>query len=469
MKKLASLFSLSIIAILIPVLMFTGCYDPGRTNYQIIRDYMDQISVINAHEHQHLPEEFGDHEFGFYHVLATTYLSSDIRSAGISFGNMDELDSLSLDEMWDRYGEGLNHSRNTSYYNHFVKGLEKLYGFKDLYFTRENIAILDEKIRENYRNYSNWFDTAFKKAGFDLMFNDQYWDQFNYKIDERYFGLVMHVNPLVMEASRKPAHGAAKPYLFNYAIDEGFDIRSLDDYLTFCDFQFRKNIENQVVCVKNSMAYSRSLDYEDVPYEEAAQLFARPSASLTAEEAKKIQDFMFHWVIKKSISYDLPIQIHTGYLAGNGNALENGRPAKLNNLFLQYPGAKFVLFHGGYPWTGEYAAYGKMFPNVFLDIVWLPQISREHAILALDEMLDTVPYNKFFWGGDCGLIEESVGSLVYGKDVLAEVLSRRIERGLMSMEVARKIAQGMFRDNAVGVFQLEKRLAGRAVPDRQNL
>jgi predicted TIM-barrel fold metal-dependent hydrolase len=178
---------------------------------------------------------------------------------------------------------------------------------------------------------------------------------------------------------------------------------------------------------------------------------------------------MFHWVIKKSISYDLPIQIHTGYLAGNGNALENGRPVKLNNLFLQYPEAKFVLFHGGYPWTGEYAAYGKMFPNVFLDIVWLPQISREHAIMALDEMLDTVPYNKFFWGGDCGLIEESVGSLIYGKDVLAEVLSRRIERGLMSMEVAREIVQGMFRDNAIEVFQLEKKLSGRTFSDRQNL
>jgi predicted TIM-barrel fold metal-dependent hydrolase len=217
------------------------------------------------------------------------------------------------------------------------------------------------------------------------------------------------------------------------------------------------------------MAYSRSLDYDDVPYKVAETLFERPSASLNHDEAKKIQDFMFHWVIKKSIEYDLPIQIHTGYLAGNGNVLDNGRPVKLNNLFLQYPEAKFVLFHGGYPWTGEYAALGKMFPNVYLDIVWLPQITREHAIAALDEMLDCVPYNKFFWGGDCGLIEESVGSLEYGKEVLAEVLTKRVNRGLMTMEVANEVAEGMFRKNAIQVFQLEEKLADRPIFRRQNL
>jgi predicted TIM-barrel fold metal-dependent hydrolase len=167
---------------------------------------------------------------------------------------------------------------------------------------------------------------------------------------------------------------------------------------------------------------------------------------------------MFHWIIQKSIHYDLPIQIHTGYLAGNGNNLENGKPVKLNNLFLKYPEARFVLFHGGYPWTGEYAALGKMFPNVYLDIVWLPQISREKAVLALDEMLDCVPYNKFFWGGDCAFIEESVGSLEYGKEVLAEVLASRIERGLLTDDVAFDIVKKVLRENAVEVFNLEERL-----------
>jgi predicted TIM-barrel fold metal-dependent hydrolase len=165
---------------------------------------------------------------------------------------------------------------------------------------------------------------------------------------------------------------------------------------------------------------------------------------------------VFHWFIKKSIENNLPVQIHTGYLAGNGNQLENSNPMKLVNLIRRYPDANFVLLHGGYPWTSEFIALGKMFSNVYLDLVWLPQISREKAVLAFDEMLDCVPYNKIFWGGDCAFIEEAAGSLEYGKSIVAETLSKRIERGLLSKDVALEIAERIFRENAVEVFRLEQ-------------
>ena len=99
-----------------------------------------------------------------------------------------------------------------------------------------------------------------------------------------------------------------------------------------------------------------------------------------------------------------------------------------------------------------------MFPNVYLDLVWLPQISREAAVQGLAEMLDCVPYNKFFWGGDCHFIEESTGSLEFGKSVVAEVLARRVERGLMTEETAKDIAQKIFRDNAIRFFKLQDML-----------
>ena len=290
------------------------------------------------------------------------------------------------------------------------------------------------------------------------MFVDQYWNSFNIDLDSNYFALVFNINQLVYaiadqeRLSSKDA--SANQNIYKLAESENYIIKSLDDYLSFVDILFGKFSDHNAVCLKNSMAYGRTLDYEYVPYEEAKQLFTKASSALSDVERKKLQDFMFHWIINKSIEVDLPIQIHTGYLAGSGNTLENGRPVKLNKLFLRYREANFIMFHGGYPWTGEFTALGKMFPNVYLDIVWLPQISREAAIRSFDEMLDCVPYNKFFWGGDCHLIEESVGSLEFGKDIVATVLAKRIDRGLMSMDVAREIAQGIFRDNAQRVFGL---------------
>jgi hypothetical protein len=437
--------------------LFNRCRTDNNNVYQNIRQHADQVKVINTHEHQHQPEEYGNYKFRFYHLLAASYLSADVTSEGANGHNWKLMDSLSLDQLWDIYGEALNCTRATSYYSQFVKGFRKLYGFSDLYFTEENIATLSSQIEDNYKDYKSWFDNAFQEAGFELMFIDQYWKPFNTEIDERYFALAFNINALVSASSKKPEKGSELGGFYKEAAGEGYKINDLNEYLAFCDHLFKKNVERKAICIKNSQAYSRTLFYENIAYEEARNLFAKPSARLPPMEAKKIEDFMFHWIIQKAVEYDLPVQIHTGYLAGNSNTLDNGQPVKLNNLFLQYPEAKFSLFHGGFPWTGEYAALGKMFPNVYLDLVWLPQISREEAVNSLDVMLDCVPYNKFFWGGDCGLIEESVGSLEFAKDVISEVLSRRVARGLLTEEVALEIVDRIFRKNALEVFNLEKK------------
>lgn len=435
------------------------CKSGEGTAYRKIREHAGQVKVIDTHEHQHQPEEYGNYKFRFYHLIAASYLASDVSSTGRANGyDWNIMDSLGLDELWNTYGKALDYTRGTSYYGQFVKGFQRLYGFNELYFTRENIAILSAEIEENYKNYPKWFDEAYNKSRFELMFLDQYWKPFNTDIDNKHFALVFNINELISQASRRPEKGAQLKSLYREADESGIKILNLDDYLEACNLLFRKNIENKAVAIKNSQAYSRTLFYEDVPYDEAKILYEKPSSTLTSSEAKKIEDFLFHWIIQKSVEYDLPVQIHTGYLAGNGNVLDNGEPVKLNNLFLKYPKARFDLFHGGFPWTDEIASLGKMFRNVYVNLVWLPQISREKSVSALEVMFDCVPYNKFFWGGDCGLIEESTGSLEYAEDVVSEVLAKRVERGLLTEEVAFNIIDRIFRDNAIEAFNLSERL-----------
>lgn len=448
---------LTSVIVCIVLLGFQSCsIDPQTsTNYDKILTFSESIKVINTHEHQHRPDEYGIENLNFYHLLNGAYLMADLVSSGAERWDMEGLSKLDLGQEWDIFGEALDHSRSTSYYGHFIKGFQKLYGFQDLSFTESNIAPLSAQIEKNYSDYPAWFDKAFHEAGFELMFLDQYWNPFNSQVDTSHYALVFHINQLVMQASRRPASGENPYSIYMEASAEGYAMDDLDDYLDYCDHLFKTNLARKAVCVKNSLAYSRNLKYYDVSYETARDLFEKPSSKLTADESASLQDYLFHWIIKKSIEYKLPIQIHTGYLAGNSNYLENSKPLDLNNLFVTYPEAKFVLFHGGYPWTSEYIAMGKMFSNVYLDLVWLPQISREKAVLALDEMLDCVPYNKVFWGGDCSFIEESTGSLEYAKSVVAETLAKRIDRGLLSYEVAQDIVKGIFRENAILVFQLE--------------
>lgn len=458
MKKIKISSVLILIFMSSSLLFINQCEINEDAVYRRIRGHADQVMVINTHEHQRWPEEFGDFHFRFYHLIAASYLASDVCTAGANGYDWNLMDSLSLDELWNVYGKALDYTRGTSYYGQFIRGFQKQYGFSDLYFTKENIAELSDLIENNYKDYSAWFNKAFNRAGFELMFLDQWWNSFNKEIDEKHFALVFNINALVSESSNKPGKGSELRSLYMAASQEGIEINDLDDYLGYCDHMIKKNIEKKVVCLKNSQAYSRTLYYEDVPYEEARALYDKPSSQLSSSDSKKIEDFVFNWIIQKSIEYDLPVQIHTGYLAGNGNVLDNGQPIKLNNLFLKYRNAKFVLFHGGFPWTGEIAALAKMFPNVYIDLVWLPQISREEAVHAFDVMLDCVPYNKFFWGGDCGLIEESTGSLEYARDVVSEVLAERVDRGVLTEQVACEITDRIFRENAIEVFKLKQRL-----------
>jgi hypothetical protein len=435
------------------------CTRPSASPYSRLRDYVDTIKVVNAHEHQRWFAEFEGHPYNLYTLLAYSYLQADLVSAGGPELKPEIVIQGDLEALWKTYGPYLDFSRNTSYYSQFLAGLRLLYGFSDPSFTKENIQALSAQIAANYSHREDWYEKAFRQAGFETMFVDQYWNAFNTELDRRYFALVFNINPLVSSISDREGltskDAPAQTNIYKLAEEEGKAINTLDDYLAAADRLFQKFQAHNVICLKNSQAYGRTLDYPYVPYDDAKALFARPSRSLSVAEKKALQDFMFHWIIEKSVVLGLPIQIHTGYLAGNGNVLENGRPVKLNNLFLKYPQAKFVLFHGGYPWTGEYAALGKMFANVYLDLVWLPQISREAAVRGLDEMLDTVPYNKFFWGGDCHFIEESTGSLIFGKDVVAQVLAMRVERGLMTEDLAREVARQIFRGNAIRFFKLK--------------
>jgi len=465
-----------IISYAIVVLLFTaGGYGEAHNSavYDRLRAYIDTIKIINTHEHQGFWFEYKPKDSSFYTQLASSYLGADIVSAGAPEFEPNVIKKGNFDELWDIYGRYLDFSRNTSYYGSFQKGFQVLYGFDSPYFNKQGIASLSEKITANYANLDKWYGKAFVEAGFEIMLVDPFWNPLDVDLDAKYFALVFNIDRIVwcaaerkrMTVDKEPVIiGFDEGFLFKHNIyersqDAGFSINSFDDYLAYADMLFQEAVDKKAVAVKNALAYVDNLDYADTPYESAKALFDKSTtSSLSDEEKKAIKDFMFHWVIKKSSEYNLPIQIHTGYLADNGNTLSNSQPLQLNKIFLKYPKVKFILFHGGYPWTGEFIALGKMFPNVYLDLVWLPQISRSAAIRTLDEMLDTVPYNKFFWGGDCVTIELSVGSLEYGKEVVAEVLATRVEKGLMTEKLARDVALKIFRENALHFFKLEERL-----------
>jgi len=416
-----------------------------------MRKYLEGIKVIDTHEHQRQPGEFH-----FYRHLS--YFHADVQTAGAP-ANIDSMIKITphVDSLWRVYGEYINDGRATSYYDEWIRGFQLCYGLDKPYLSREDVSHLSLQMEEKYKNYPAWFNECFSRFNFQIMFLDPYWNQFNVAIDTVHFALVFRIDSAITGVvNAATTREITTPSLLNLLNKkEAIDVSSLDRYLEVMDTVLKIFVRHRVVCLKNALAYHRSISFSDVDNSTAEKIYASGIISETAK--KQLEDFMFHWFIKKSIQYHLPVQIHTGYLAGLNGKLDDSHPMQLLPLIRQYPEACFVLFHGGYPWTGDFIVLGKEFPNVMLDMVWLCQLSRTAAIRTLHEILDAVPYNKICWGGDVTYIEQAVGSLSLAREVVATVLAERIEKGWLTEEVARDIGRKIFRENAIRIYRLEEK------------
>ncbi len=330
----------------------------ASTTFDRLKSFVDGIKVVDIHEHigldtasllgsryRNIGRMFSANNVNFYSILASDYLPGDLVSAGAPPLPIDEVLDGDLSRLWQTYGPYMDFCRNTSYYAQLVDSFRVLYGFREPYFTEANIAKLSQSIAQNYRNKDQWVAKAFEKAGFDIMIVDQSWDQFKTNGDFPRFVPIMRIDQYMMAIGHREEYDkpGADPRNnpFYEARKEGFAIHTLDDYLAFADRWYRI-FSAKAVGAKCRMAYLRPLDFEDVPLERARSLFARPSGSLTASERKSLEDFMFHWSVQKLATYDMPLQIHTGYTAGNRAQLDNGEPLKLLNVLLKYPNEKFL-------------------------------------------------------------------------------------------------------------------------------
>jgi predicted TIM-barrel fold metal-dependent hydrolase len=245
--------------------------------------------------------------------------------------------------------------------------------------------------------------------------------------------------------------------------EHGVRVSSFDDYLHLIDTVFQRATEKGAVAAKSVAAYRRILLYEATSRAEAEKVFLRPDSEIGPAEAKAFQDYIMHLLVQKTIEYRLPFQFHTGLQHGFGNTLANSHPLHLNNLIAAYPGAKFVLFHGGYPFGGELSVLAKTYANVYLDFNWLPLISPEVAERMLAEWLDTVPASKLEWGGDCQHVEAAYGHALQVRQVVTRVLARKLERGDFDEEMAMDVARKLLRDNVWEIYNLAEKRGERTL------
>lgn len=222
------------------------------------------------------------------------------------------------------------------------------------------------------------------------------------------------------------------------------------------------------VAVKTPHAYNHTLAWVKRSDEEVRPLVEKAvhdDASLTAAERLCLGDWCLARGVELSIEYQLPFKIHTGYKAGSGFMyLEGVAPALLTPLLIEYPAARFVLMHTGYPFAEETLGLAKHFPNVWIDLCWAWALNPRATGQFVRSFVRSVPLNKIFgFGGDAWYPHHSVAFGLQMRRQLAATLDAAVSEGDLSERAALDVAERLLQRNQVEFFNLARvRAANRA-------
>lgn len=424
-------------------------------SYLEIREYLDTVPVIDTHEHFAGVTEPIEDVLGF--VAGNYYFQSDMISSAFGFENdvqftlMDR--KLSFDERYEVFERYYKRTDKTAFARSMLAGLQACWGVQDL--SKQSLLELGEKLKgRNQTFYEQCMDHyGIRAAVVDLISPEQFLNVMERR-DPRYSKYSRFAMPLP-----DFHHISSYSHLNRLQSWMGKKFRCLDDYMEGFEQMLIKSVNFGVVCLKDQSAYRRSLHYENATKSEAEAIFNRivshPRDTYSSAEVKPLDDWLFNTFLSLAGKYRLPVQLHTGHMAGNYNDIRKTNAVHLIPTLELHQDVKFDLFHGNWPYMDEYLFIGKNFPNAYLDLCWAHIIDPVYCVELMKRALVAVPHSKVMvYGGDTFHIEFAIGYLIMARDNTACALSEMVDSGWIGMNEAKQLAADWFYNNPNEFFNL---------------
>lgn len=407
------------------------------------------LPVINAHEHMagpaHMPRPNEP-----ISALMRGYVGDDVLSSGVDRVTLDWLldDAVATDDKWQTFEPIWQRMEFTAYARVTKLILRDVYGVEAM--SRSGLARVAEQL-PNRDEAFYW--RILDEANIRLVLTDTLGrspaDFGAFLRGEQTFpDRLRHFIPLPRFHVVSHYDHSARDWDGVQQIGQWADrhITSLAEFEEAVFRVFETAIAQGVIGIKDQCAYNRTLAYDVVARSDAERLFnrilANPNALLGWTEAKPLDDYLFHQYMRFARDLDLPVQIHTGHMAGNYNRVTKANVAQFATVLELHQDVRFDLFHGNYPYMGDILFFAKNYPNVMLNFCWTHIIDPIYAEEMVKRVVMTVPHNKIFgYGGDYfDLPEYSVAHLKLGHEVMAGAFSDLVARRWLSEADASRIA-----------------------------
>jgi hypothetical protein len=415
------------------------------------------MPVIDCHEHLSGPEARPPYKEPIASLIHG-YVMSDLQSAGFGVSDREIArlgdPEVSTDEKWPLFEKLWRATEHTAYARVTKLVLQNTYGVQEL--TRQALDRVAERLAsQDEAAYFRGLDEANIKA---MLVDVLWWVGGERFIDgKKTFPEKWRVMISIPWLMQSAYNGDGLNFLRSIT---DHPITSLDEYLEAVDIVVRKCIEKGAIGFKDQSAYNRVISYELATKCDAEKLFNRvladPRCSLGWPELKPLGDYLFHQFMRFARELDLPVQIHTGHMAGIYNRVDKTNAANLASVLELHRDVRFDLFHGNWPYLGDLLFLGKNYPNVSLDLCWLHIIDPAYAIELLERATLTLPHSKIHgFGGDYGDVPEFVaGHLQIARANITAALTNLVERGWLCEEDAPRLAADWLFNNPNRFFRL---------------
>ena len=421
-----------------------------RTNskyFDEIRSYLDLIPVIETHEHYSgISDPEGRFSFFF------DYLWSDMQSAVLT-GFKGEDKALPFDDRYNDFERLYKRTDKTAYARAIRTTLKECWGIEEV--SREAFRKLEDGLSKRTLESC---EALLESHGIQAMIVNIYeTDRFLAILEgkgEKQTKFCRYAFPLPAFHKIHNIDDIAR--LQPYAREK---MVCLDDYMDAFERLLEKSIEFGIICMKDQSAYTRSIEFKHPAKAEAEAIFNRiignPRYVAGTEEMIILGDWLFHSFMKLAGKYDLPVQVHTGHMAGIRNEIAKTNAANFIPVMELHADVRFDLFHANWPYMDEYLFIGKNYPNAYLDLCWVQVIDPIYAVELMKRVLVAVPHKKLMaFGGDCSCPETTIGFLILARDNVACALSDMMDSDWIQMHEAKEIAADWFFNNPNEFFKL---------------
>jgi len=422
-----------------------------------VQERVESTPLVDTHEH--LIEEEGrlsgqnDRiEANDWSFLIAHYLDSDMRTCGMPREDHEAFFSPETDPIrkWELLEPYWPRIQNTGYAQAVEIAARRLYGVDGL--SRETIG----RVQDGYRK---GIAPGFYKKVLGEVARIE-----SCQVNSLEFPFSESPQPTLLMQDISILGMHMGPDVEAYAKKPGIAVRDLADWHRVIDWWF-DTYGPYAVAVKTQAAYSRDIDFADVPPEEVEAAFKKTLEKdvVAPADEKRLQDHLFWYSARKATEHALPVKVHTGYYAGD-NRMPMGRlQGNVNaasDLCRMAPDTRFVFMHINYPFYEELIAVAKHYTNCYVDMCWAWILSPVTATRFLMQYLVTAPANKVAtFGGDHIPVEPVVGHAALARRGITVALSQLVDEGWLDLEAALELIDPIMRGNARALFDLERKTA----------